>query len=146
MIDYTKELSDSSTDYMMVEYINKVNEFISNAPDLHYDLQNPVEIKDAFDYIMNDPYIQAIKRLGFDITGHIDAMNELGTQYISDLVVKYEYITLIFHIIGSLIIFFTFFIFVSGPIKRQLRVIDVLTNITFSIPSTVYNSIPKIKK
>jgi len=112
---------------------------------LYYDLQDPVDIKEAFDYIMNDPYVQAIKYLGFDITGHIDAMNELGTQYISDLVVKYEYITLIFHIVGSFVIFFTFFIFVSGPIKRQLRVIDVLTNITFSIPSTVYNSIPKIK-
>jgi len=142
---YTKELSDSSTDYMMVEYINKVNEFISNAPDLYYDLQDPVDIKEAFDYIMNDPYVQAIKYLGFDITGHIDAMNELGTQYISDLVVKYEYITLIFHIVGSFVIFFTFFIFVSKPIKRQLRLIDALTNITFSIPSTIYNSIPKIK-
>ncbi|ORX78591.1 hypothetical protein BCR32DRAFT_282150 [Anaeromyces robustus] len=143
---YNEELTNSSIDYLMVEYVNKVNEFISNNPEKHYDLKNATEIKEAFDYITNDPYIQAIKYLSYDIIGHIDAMNELGTQYIRSLIETYEYVTLIGHIIGSLIIFITFFIFISRPIKKQLRIIDVLINITFAIPSTIYGSSQKMKE
>jgi len=142
---YTKEIHDASTDYMMVEYINKVNEFLTNAPDLHFNLTDATDVKAAYDYIMNDPYIHGIKHLSYDITGHIDAMNELGTQYITELVEEYQNITLYCHIIGSIIIFLTFFVFVSRPIKRQLRLIDNLINITFAIPATVYNTIPKVK-
>jgi len=29
---YTKELAESSTDYLMIEYLNKLNEFINNPP------------------------------------------------------------------------------------------------------------------
>ncbi|ORX78592.1 hypothetical protein BCR32DRAFT_282151 [Anaeromyces robustus] len=143
---YTEALSNSSTDFMMVEYINRVNEFLTNIPEKHYDLKNVTEIKEAYDYIMNDPYIQAIKYLSYDIIGHIDAMNELGTEYIRNLIETYEYVTLIGHIIGSLIIFITFFFFISKPIKKQLRVIDVLINITFSIPSNIYDLSPNMKE
>eukprot|EP00833_Pecoramyces_ruminatium_P004013 jgi/Orpsp1_1/1178045/evm.model.c7180000063836.1 len=143
---YTKELSSSSIDYLMVEYLNKVNEFITLAPEKHYDLKNATDLNNALEYIMNDPYLQGIKYLSYDIIGHIDTMNEVGTQHITDIIEEYEIYTLYFHILGSLIIFITFFIFVSRPIKKQLRLIDVLTNITFAIPSSIYNSSPKMKK
>jgi len=130
----------------MVEYINKVNEFLSNPPEKHYDLTNSTDIRNAFDYIMNDPHIQAIKSLAYDITGHIDSMNELGTQFITNLVEDYEITTLILHIIGSVIIFLTYFIFVSHPIKKQLRIVENLINTVYAIPPAVYNGSAKMKE
>jgi len=131
---------------MMVEYINKVNAFIANPPEKYYNLTNVADIKDAFEYIMNDPYIQTIKYLAYDITGHIDSMNELGTQFITNLVEDYEITTLILHTIGSLIIYFTYFIFVSEPIKNQLRIVENLINIVFSIPPSIYNTSSKMRE
>ncbi|KAG4091274.1 hypothetical protein H8356DRAFT_953183 [Neocallimastix lanati (nom. inval.)] len=142
---YTKELSESPIDYLMVEYLNKLNEFINNAPSCKYNIMNQSETLLANSEIRESIYISILMALSYDITGHIDQMNSLGTQYLLDEAKKYIKITLLIHGVSSFLIFVTFFIFISRPIKRQLRVMDSLTNITFSIPSSIYNSSPKVK-
>jgi hypothetical protein len=142
---YTKELSESPIDYLMVEYLNKLNEFINNAPSCKYNIMDQSEALLANSEIRESIYISILMALSYDISGHIDQMNSLGTQYLLDEAKKYIKITLLIHGVSSFLIFVTFFIFISRPIKRQLRVMDSLTNITFSIPSSIYNSSPKVK-
>jgi len=143
---YTKDLSESSTDYLMVEYLNKLSEYIANPPQAKYDVLTVEGQLGIFLDIVYSPYVQFLKKMSDDISGHIDLMNEIGADYLESEALNFQKITLLTHVICSLLIFITFFIFVSRPIKKQLRVIDSLTNITFSIPSTIYNSSPKIKK
>jgi len=142
---YTKDLSESSTDYLMVEYLNKLAEYIANPPQAKYDVLTTEGLLGIFMDIVYNPYVQFLKKMSDDISGHIDLMNELGAEYLENQAKKYQKITLIAHEVCSVLIFITFFIFVSRPIKKQLRVIDSLTNITFSIPSSIYNASPKIK-
>ena len=146
LLAYTEELSNSPLDYIMVEYLNKLNEFINNPPTKTYDLTNIDDIAKLNSDIFNSEYIPLFRSLAEDVVGHIDRMNELAIEYLMNETRSYSDYTLILHIISSVVIFVTFYSFVTFPIKKQLRVIDTLTNITFSIPSSVYNSSPKMKK
>jgi len=142
---YTKELSESPIDYLMVEYLNKLSEFINNPPVHHYDLRNVDDLVSIIYDIAGSLHIQLFKKLSDDIIAHINAMNDIGTKSLLNDAVTYIQITLLAHALCSILIFITFYIFVSRPIKKQLRVIDSLTNITFSIPSSIYNSSSKVK-
>jgi hypothetical protein len=142
---YTKELSESPIDYQMVEYLNKLNDYINNPPIRNYDITDPVDLLNIIFDIAYSPYIQFFKMISDDISANIDKMNELGTEYLINEAHYYTKVTLIGHSICSLSILITFYIFVSRPIKKQLRVIDSLNNIIFSIPRTVYNTSPKLK-
>ncbi|ORX61198.1 hypothetical protein BCR36DRAFT_8189 [Piromyces finnis] len=143
--EYTEKLANSPLSYIMIEYINKVKDYINNIPERNYDLTNSTSIRELNLEILNNKYFILFKNLGSDINGHIDVMNELGSTNLLTNSNKYLNITLMSHIACSILLFITFFIYISGPIKKQLRIIDSLTNITFSIPSSVYNSSPKIK-
>lgn len=68
-----------------------------------------------------------------DILGFIDQMTDVAINHIIFLVNRFKRISLITHIASSLIIFISFFIFITIPIKKQLLAIDSLVNITFSI-------------
>ncbi|ORX86171.1 hypothetical protein BCR32DRAFT_290158 [Anaeromyces robustus] len=142
---YTEELANSPIDYMMVEYLTKLSEFLNQLPEKKYDLTNQEEIKQMYDDIMANPYVQFIKKISEDILGFIDQMADQGITYMRNEIIKYRKITLICHIITSTTIFITFYFLITKPIKKQLRVMDSLINVTFSIPSAVYNSSPKLK-
>jgi len=142
---YTEELANSPLSYIMVEYMNKVNDFINNIPKKTYDLTDQESIAELNQDIIDNEYFSLFSRLGDDIKGHINVMNDLGSEYLLHEANKYMQLTLIFHGICSVCIFSTFYVFVTRPIKKQLRVIDSITNITFSIPSSIYNSSPKLK-
>ncbi|OUM58722.1 hypothetical protein PIROE2DRAFT_15939 [Piromyces sp. E2] len=102
---YTEELANSSLDYIMVEYINKLKDYINNIPNRNYDLTNSMSIMQLVLEILNNEYLNFFRNLGADINGHITVMNELGNSYL----------------------------------------LNSLTNITFSIPSSIYNASPKLK-
>jgi len=142
---YTKGLSNSPLYYIVVEYLNKLNEFINNPPSTTYNLTNPDEIAILNTEISNSEYIPLFQSLSEDIIGHIDRMNEVAIEYLMKETIKYIDYTLFIHGVSTVVIFVTFYVFVTFPIKKQLRVIDTLTNVTFSIPSSVYNSSPKMK-
>jgi len=143
---YTEELANSPLDYIMVEYLNKLKDYINNMPEQKYDLTNQMSIKMLNVELLNNEYLKLFKNLGNDIGGHVTVMNELGVSYLLGESTKYINYTLISHAICSTLIFITFYFFVSRPIKQQLRVVDSLTNLTFSIPTSIYNSSPKIKR
>jgi len=130
----------------MVEYLNRMKDYINNIPDKNYDLRNQMSIKMLNIELLSNVNINLFKNLANDISGHITYMNEKGDAYLLKVSTKYVDITLIAHGVCTVLIFITFFIFVTKPIKQQLRVVDSLTNITFSIPSSIYNSSPKLKK
>jgi len=131
----------------MIEYLNKFNEFINNGIiDHHYNTTDPGDVFEMLMEAATNSYVQFFISLSQDIIGHVDTINELGTGYLLREARLYSNISLIAHCVCSILIFFTFFIFVSRNIKKQLRVMDVLTNVMFSIPSTLYNQSPKIKK
>eukprot|EP00833_Pecoramyces_ruminatium_P010887 jgi/Orpsp1_1/1184919/evm.model.c7180000091552.1 len=142
---YTEELSNSPLDYIIVEYLNKLREFINNPPTKSYDLTDPDEIALLNIDISNNEYLPFFQSVSEDIVGHNDRMSELAIEYLTNEISTYIKYTLLLHAFSSTVIFVTFFIFVTFPIKKQLRVIDTLTNVTFSIPSSVYNSSPKMK-
>ncbi|ORX80370.1 hypothetical protein BCR32DRAFT_293881 [Anaeromyces robustus] len=142
---YTKELSESPLDYIVMEYLNKLNEFINNPPTCTHNLVDPNDIAVIDNEIRQSEYVGLFFSMSDDIIGHIDRMNELASDYLfyeTNLFIK---IILYTHIVCSFAIFIIFFIFVSIPIKKQLRVIDSLINITYSVPSSVYNASPKLK-
>ncbi|ORX52083.1 hypothetical protein BCR36DRAFT_582599 [Piromyces finnis] len=91
-------------------------------------------------------YITTFISLSQDIIGHINVINEIGSDYLIQNAEFYSNLTLFVHCIFSIFIFITFFIFVSRTIKKQLCVMDVLVNVMFSIPSSLYNQSPKIKE
>ena len=126
--------------------MNKLNEFINNPPTCTHNVTDPAEMAIINSEIFESDYVRLFFSLSDDIIGHIDKMNEIASEYLLNETEKYIDITLISHAICSVIIFITFFIFISRPLKKQLLVIDSLTNITFSIPSSIYNSSPKFKK
>jgi len=143
---YTKELAESPIDYMMIEYLNKFNEFINNDyGNRNFNRSDYEDILEMFIESTTNPYIQTFISLSDDIIGHIDVMNEIGTNKLAEDAFLYLNISLVGHCISSLLIVIFFFIFVSRNIKKQLRVTDALTNILFSMPYTVYNTSPKIK-
>ncbi|OUM63510.1 hypothetical protein PIROE2DRAFT_9927, partial [Piromyces sp. E2] len=144
---YTKELSESPIDYMMIEYLNKFNEFInSEIIERNFNKSDYGDVLEMLIEATTNNYIQTLISLSQDIIGHIDVINQMGTDYLLHHAKLYSNISLISHCACSVIIFFTFFIFVSRNIKKQLRIMDVLTNVMFSIPSSLYNQSPKIKK
>ncbi|KAL6608800.1 hypothetical protein LY90DRAFT_622039 [Neocallimastix californiae] len=143
---YTKELSESPIDYMIIEYLNKFNEFINNEIEVHnYNLNESSDILRMLIDVSTNQYIKLFQSLSEDIIGHIDQMNYLGTAYLIKYAHIYSNLSLINHFIFSVLIVVTFYIFVSKNIRKQLRVMDVLTNIIFIIPSTFYSSSPKLK-
>jgi len=129
-----------------VEYLNKLSEFINNPPTERYNITNPEEVALLNEKITQSEFVPLFFSFSDDIIGHVDRMNEIASEYLLSETLRYIDITLISHAVCSIIIFLTFFIFISKPIKKQLRVIDSLTNLTFSIPSSIYNSSPKLKK
>jgi len=143
---YTKELAESPIDYIMIEYLNKFNEFVDqNIEKYNFNTEDPNDILQMFVIATTNPYVKTFLSLSEDIIGHIDIMNEIGTNYLIEKASFYSYISLISHSICSVIIVITFFIFISRNIKKQLRIMDVLINIIFSLPSSIYNSSPKVK-
>ncbi|ORY25903.1 hypothetical protein LY90DRAFT_629565 [Neocallimastix californiae] len=143
---YTKELSESPVDYMIVEYLNKFNEFINNEVENHnYNQNKSSDILQMLTDISTNPYIKLFHDLSEDIIGHIEQINELGTTYLIKYAHFYSNISLIYHFICSVFIVVTFYIFVTRNFKKQLRVMDQLTNIIFIIPPNLYNLSPKIK-
>ncbi|ORX81371.1 hypothetical protein BCR32DRAFT_268314 [Anaeromyces robustus] len=143
---YTKQLAESPINYLMIEYINKFNEFVNLDMEKHsFNIKDPNDILQMLTIATTDPYINTFLSLSEDIQGHIDIMNEIGTNYLIKEANFYSYISLISHSICSLLIVITFFIFISRNIKKQLRVMDVLTNNIFSLPSSVYNLSPTVK-
>eukprot|EP00833_Pecoramyces_ruminatium_P003157 jgi/Orpsp1_1/1177189/evm.model.c7180000060512.1 len=142
---YTEELANSSTDYLMVEFLNKVKEFIDNPPVRNYNLTDQNDLKKIVEEVETNPYMRIFAKLTDDITGHINYISEEGTEYLTSQTIKYRNITLIVHGVCSFLIYATFFVFVSRPIKKQLRSMDSMTNVTFSIPTSIYNSCSKVK-
>ena len=131
----------------MIEYLNKFNEFINNDyGNRHFNRSDYEDILEMFIESTTNPYIQTFISLSDDIIGHIDVMNEIGTTKLIEDANLYSNMSLVVHCIGSLIIVILFFIFVTRNIKKQLRATDTLTNILFSMPFSVYNTSPKIKK
>ena len=123
-----------------------MKDYINNIPDRNYDLKDQMSIKMLNIELLSNINYNLFKNLGNDISGHITAMNEIGDAYLLKESEKYIEMTLLAHAACSILIFLTFYFFVSRPIKQQLRVVDSLTNITFSIPSSIYNASPKLKK
>jgi len=131
---------------MMIEYLTKLGDFINQLPERKYDLTNQEEIKEMLEDILDNQYVQLTKKLSEDILGFIDQMADVGINHIIFLVNRFKKISLLTHILSSLIIYISFYIFITIPIKKQLRAIDSLVNVTFSIPSSVYNTSPKLKR
>jgi len=122
---YTKELAESSTDYLMIEYLNKLNEFINNPPvGKKYDLNNSTEIKSAFKDVIYNVYIQLFNKMADDIKGHIDKMNEIGSHYVFEIASAYRKYTLYAHGICTFLIFITFFIFSTSKFKYIIFIHD----------------------
>ncbi|ORY24906.1 hypothetical protein LY90DRAFT_630109 [Neocallimastix californiae] len=143
---YTEELANSPIDYMMVEYLSNLSDYIDEEHEKKYNLTDQEEIKEMITNILANPRVQLLKKLSEDILGFIDQMNDIGITYLVQKLKSYKSNTLIFHISSSLIIYISFYLFVSRPIKKQLRAIDSLVNITFSIPSSMYKTSPRLKK
>jgi len=131
---------------MIVEYLSKLSDFINQTPEKKYNLTNQNEIKEMLSDILTNPHIQLLKKLSEDILGFIDQMDDIGIKYLVQKLKDNRESTLYCYILSSLIIYVTFYFFVSKPIKKQLRAIDSLINILFSIPPSVYNSSPKLKR
>ncbi|OUM57145.1 hypothetical protein PIROE2DRAFT_65169 [Piromyces sp. E2] len=142
---YTEELANSNFDYMTIELFSKLKDFINDPPQKRYNLTDQEEVRELYYDILGSPYIQLIRKLSEDIIGHTEQMNQLGISYLENEIDKYKEITIICHATSSIIIFITFYFFVTRPVKKQLRAIDCLTNVTFSIPSSIINSAPKLK-
>ncbi|OUM68487.1 hypothetical protein PIROE2DRAFT_58037 [Piromyces sp. E2] len=141
-----------SSDYSIFDKLNNkpgcvrvLEDYMNGIPVESYDLTNQTSIMELDFDIINNQFFNLFNNLKGDISGHISVMNELGAAYLLDETEKYMRITLAGHAVCSTIIFIIFYFFVSKPIKQQLRIIDSLTNITFSIPPSIYNSSPKIK-
>jgi len=133
-------------DYIMVEYLSKVGDFIEKIPERKYNLRDQNELKEMVNDILSNQYIQLMRKISEDIQGQMDQMNTVGFKYLADKISIYRKVTLICHAISSIIIYISFYFLITKPIKKQLRAMDSLNNIVFSIPSAVYNVSPKLKE
>ncbi|KAG4093225.1 hypothetical protein H8356DRAFT_1312021 [Neocallimastix lanati (nom. inval.)] len=142
---YTQDIANSPIDYLMVEYLSRLNEFINNGENYYFIYNYTVkeEVNKLLKFINENPYIEVLSKLSEDIVGHVDKMNELGSEYLINEAKKYLRWTLMLHALETFLIYITFYIFISRPIKHQLRLMDNITNISFSIPSSVYNTSPR---
>ncbi|ORX82060.1 hypothetical protein BCR32DRAFT_267894 [Anaeromyces robustus] len=141
---YTEELANSSLNYIMTEYIDKLNEFFGNMEgDYAISLIKPLD--EVLHKILDHPFLSFYKKIIYDIAGHTLKYNEIGCEYLMKDVSFYLSLTLYTHCITSILLLILFSFYVTKKIKQQLHIMDVLTNVVFSVPLTLYDSSPRLK-
>ena len=130
---------------MMVEYLSNLADYLNDLPQKKYNLEDQNEVRELLYDLLDNPHVQLIKKLSEDILGFIDQMDDIGINYLVNKITKFKKAMLICHLSSSVIVFILFYFFVTKPIKKQLRAIDSLINIIYSIPHSVYNTSPVLK-
>ena len=131
---------------MMTEYLNKLNDFINNPQIIHDMILIPEDLRRILVQVLDHPFIKFHNKIVKDIAGHTFRYIEKARVVLMDKVVTMLKTLLFVHMITIIIIVFAFLIYIKNQIKHQLNLIDELISIIFTVPLTIYNSSPKLKK
>ncbi|OUM57798.1 hypothetical protein PIROE2DRAFT_17097, partial [Piromyces sp. E2] len=144
--EYTEELASSSLNYIMTEYINKLNEFKKNLQVETEVVVSPDGIGDTLEKMLNTPFIKFHNKVIDDIAGHTFRYVEKSRVFLMNKVIKILKMTFVVHIIAIIIIVFLFLIYITKQIKHQLHIMDELISVILTVPLSVYNSSSKLKR
>ncbi|KAG4093855.1 hypothetical protein H8356DRAFT_948004 [Neocallimastix lanati (nom. inval.)] len=143
--EYTEELANSSLNYILTEYLNKLNEFLGSIETHHIPLSTKENINKGFQLAMNHPFMIFHNKIVHDIAGHTLKYNEIGGDYLAAKTYDFLKYTLILHAVVSVLLILLFLLFISKKIKHQLHIMEVMTDVIFSVPLAVYDSNSKLK-
>jgi len=129
----------------MTEYLNRLNEFVGNTEFSYSYVDDPDQLSEVLEKILNHPFIKFHNNIVHDIAGHTYRYIEKAHVFLIDKVNKMLRIAFIIHMIISIIIVSLFMIYITRQIKQQLYLMDVLMNIIFSVPLPVYRSSTKLQ-
>jgi len=112
----------------------------------HIPLSTKENINKGFQLAMNHPFMIFHNKIVHDIAGHTLKYNEIGGDYLAAKTYDFLKYTLILHAVVSVLLILLFLLFISKKIKHQLHIMEVMTDVIFSVPLAVYDSNSKLKK